>query len=495
MNINKKIKQELVAQFTKHQESIISKWASQIMKVEGHRRHKGVVSVAKHKNGMRKFFRFFIAFLKNQHDRRSLKYLTSLIHDGHLSVNTAEDVMHGQILLRNILTQFLILKYKNNPSRLHTMLDLVIAAISVNNLHISNIYRKKDFNRVHTLVRSGRRLIGTKDLNKMLEIALDSAVKESGADRASIMLVGQHGVLKINASIGIPERITSKAEELLGRSIAGKVAKTNKAIIVNQGEKVNKNIKCLLKGLDVTSAISIPLAVDNSDAMGVLNLCKYHNKPPFDKEDLELLSILAYETAASIKSHQLVLETEGLYIGTIFALAAALDARDHYTHGHSRKVARYAVSIAKEMKLPIYQIEIIRRASLLHDIGKIGIPDKILNKPGRLTNKEYKVVKKHPETALHILKSIPQLKNLLPAIYHEHERFDGKGYTVGLRGEAIPLEARVIGVADAFDAMTSERPYRRPLCRKEALKELKRCTGNQFDAKVVKAFLKVIKKQ
>jgi HD-GYP domain-containing protein (c-di-GMP phosphodiesterase class II) len=305
-------------------------------------------------------------------------------------------------------------------------------------------------------------------------------------------LLDKDGILKVNASIGIPEEIAEKAQERIGKGISGTVAYTNKPVIINEGEKISADIRRSMKGLNIASAISIPIATENSEVLGVLNLGKYHGKSLFDKDDVELLSILAYEIATSIRSYQLILEAEGLYIGTIFALASALDARDHYTHGHSRKVAKNAVLIAKDMKLPRHQIDIVRRASLLHDIGKIGIPDKILNKPGRLTEQEYDIVKTHPEVALNILKPIPQLSNLLPAIYHEHERYDGKGYIAGLKGEAIPLEARIIGVADAFDAMTSERPYRKALSHKEAVAELKKCAGSQFDPLVVKIFLKAL---
>lgn len=491
MTINKKIKEELIGQLVKNKEIIVSNWAKTIMKVPGHKRYITAVPRTKHKKGMRKFFKFFINFLKNQHDARALKYLTWLILESYLSINMAEDVIRGLMLLRRIITQFLLSKYKKDPKKLHKMLNLVAAGIDASILHVSSIYRKRDFKRLHTLVKSGRKLVGMRDLNKLLELAIKTALKESNADRASIMLLDNEGVLKINASIGIPEDIVKKAQEQIGKGIAGRVAKANKPIIINEGEKIKPDIKRYLKGLKIVSAISIPLSID-SNVLGVLNLGKYHGKALFDKEDIELLVILAYETAISIKSYQLMLEAEGLYIGTIFALAAALDARDHYTHGHSKKVARYAVSIAKEMRLPKYQIDVIRRASLLHDIGKIGIPDKILNKPGRLTKEEYEIVKKHPKLALDILKSIPQLRDSLPAIYHEHERFDGKGYIVGLKGKAIPLEARIIGIADAFDAMTSERPYRKALSPKEAVLELKRCCGTQFDPTIVKIFIKTL---
>ncbi|MBN1405196.1 MAG: HD domain-containing protein [Candidatus Omnitrophica bacterium] len=492
-NINNHIKSRLVGHLLKHRNSIVSKWSCEIMKVSGHKKHKVIVPIAKHKKGMSRFFNFFILFLKNQHDARALKFIAYLIQNGYLSINSAEDIIHGQMLLRRIIRDALISGYKSNASELYKMLDLLTTAFDSIILHISNVYRKRDFWRLHMLVKSGKRLVGTRDLNKLLVLTIKTAIKESNADRASIMLLDKDGILKINTSRGIPDTIVQKTQERLGKGIAGVVAKTNKPIIINEGDKIPGSVKKYLKGLKIVSAVSIPLSID-SEVLGVLNLGKYHGKTLFDTEDTELLDILAYEAATSIKSYQLMLEAEGLYIGTIFALAAALDARDHYTHGHSRKVAKYAVIIAKEMKLPKYQIDIVRRASLLHDIGKIGIPDRILNKPARLTDQEFKIVKKHPRVAFNILKPIPQAKDLLPAIYHEHERYDGKGYIVGLRGEAIPLEARIIGVADAFDAMTSERPYRRALSEREATMELVKCSGTQFDPVVVKTFLRTLKK-
>ncbi len=492
MKTNNKIKKELVSQLSKNSGKIVFAWASQIMKVAGHKKYEVLTPVTVHKIAMARYFKFLIAFLNNQHDTACMRCMTTYIQEGHLSVNTAEDIIHGQMLLRKIIFEFLARKYKHDSLKLYKMLELVASAIDVNVLHISNACKKKDFSRLHTLFKAGSKFIGAKDLNRLLGLALKVAVKESKADRASIMLMDKEGTLRINVSMGIPDNIVKKSEELIGKSIAGKVAKTNTPIIVNEDTKVGAEIKRYLKGLKVVSAVSIPIAVESSEVLGVLNLSKYKDKAPFDKEDVELLSILAYETATSIKSYQLLLEAEGLYIGTIFALAAALDARDHYTHGHSKKVAKDAVAIAKALNLPSHQVEIVRRASLLHDIGKIGVPDKILNKPGRLTKEEFRVVKKHPEVALKILKPIPQIKDLLPAIYHEHERFDGKGYVVGLKGEAIPLEARIIGVADAYDAMTSERPYRKPLSKKEAVKELKKCAGTQFDPKVVKAFVSIL---
>ncbi len=177
---------------------------------------------------------------------------------------------------------------------------------------------------------------------------------------------------------------------------------------------------------------------------------------------------------------------------TIYALTAAIDAKDHYTFGHSQRVAEYATVLAGSMGLDKPHLEIIKEAALLHDVGKIGIPEKILTKEGRLTDEEYKMVKKHVEMSITIIKHLPAMNHVIPAVIGHHERWDGKGYPRGLRGENIPLPARCLAVADAFDAMTSDRPYRAGLSVDIALKEIEKNMGTQFDPSVASLFIKLV---
>jgi len=186
------------------------------------------------------------------------------------------------------------------------------------------------------------------------------------------------------------------------------------------------------------------------------------------------------------------LESRPRALSIIYALAATVDAKDHYTYGHSRKVSDYSVAIAEALGLPQDRIATIRAASLLHDIGKVGIPDSILSKQGPLTDEEWEPVKVHPKLGVEILRHIIDLVNCLPAILHHHERYDGKGYPSGLKGNNIPLEGRILAVADAYDAMTSPRPYREQLSSQQAINELKRCAGTQFDPELVDVFSKLI---
>jgi diguanylate cyclase (GGDEF)-like protein/putative nucleotidyltransferase with HDIG domain len=185
-------------------------------------------------------------------------------------------------------------------------------------------------------------------------------------------------------------------------------------------------------------------------------------------------------------------ESQSKPLSIIYALAATVDAKDHYTYGHSRKVSEYAVSLAEALRLPEDTVHNIRAAGLLHDIGKIGVPDSILTKPGALEQKEWEPIRTHPELGVEILKHVTDLSRCLPAILHHHENWDGTGYPQHLKGEAIPLEARILSVADAYDAITSPRPYRTQLTLKDALGELRRCSGTQFDPALVPVFCELM---
>jgi putative two-component system response regulator len=179
------------------------------------------------------------------------------------------------------------------------------------------------------------------------------------------------------------------------------------------------------------------------------------------------------------------------FFNAVTALAYALEAKDVYTSGHSQRVTEISEAIAKHMGLPKETIEKIRLAGLVHDIGKIGVRESVLNKPGSLSEAEFKHVRLHSQTGERILKPIVDDKEILKAVRHHHERYDGWGYPDGLQGERIPLLARIIAVADTFDAMTSERPYRKALTKEEACAEVERCRGTQFDPQAADAFLEV----
>lgn len=190
------------------------------------------------------------------------------------------------------------------------------------------------------------------------------------------------------------------------------------------------------------------------------------------------------------------LSADNIHLREIIAgLAAAIDAKDHYTHGHSEQVMDYAVAIAQEMGMPMELVEDIREASLLHDVGKIGISEKILLKPGPLTKEEYEQVKQHPIISKKILEPVSSLRRIIPAIYHHHECYDGSGYPEGLKGVDIPIESRILAVADAYQAMVTDRAYRQALPEGKAVAELKNNAGKQFDPKIVDVFLRFLERE
>ncbi|HYA12148.1 MAG TPA: HD-GYP domain-containing protein [Thermodesulfovibrionales bacterium] len=187
-------------------------------------------------------------------------------------------------------------------------------------------------------------------------------------------------------------------------------------------------------------------------------------------------------------------ELKNLYESLILSFVNALDAKSPWTKGHSERVTNYAVATAKEMGLKEKDVDTLRTAAILHDIGKIGTYEVILDKPERLSFEELALIKMHPVKGEEILKPIGQLKHILPIIRSHHERIDGEGYPDGLKGDEIPLLSGIISVADSFDSMMSERPYKQKLRIDDALSELKRCSGTQFDPQVVEAFSKAIVK-
>jgi HD-GYP domain-containing protein (c-di-GMP phosphodiesterase class II) len=226
---------------------------------------------------------------------------------------------------------------------------------------------------------------------------------------------------------------------------------------------------------------------------GWLGLISFNQKEIFRQGELKLLVSMAEQLAGTITNKELYNDLEEFIINMVRSLVFAIEAKDIYTRGHSERVSKYSMLIGKQFDLDKNDYNALKWASILHDIGKIGIPEAILNKPDRLTHEEYEIIKQHPEKGHEILSPIKQLKFALPGIIYHHEHYDGRGYPRGLRGEDIPINARIIAVADTFDAITSNRAYRKARSPEQALKILEEVSGSQLDRRIVDTFKKVYK--
>jgi putative nucleotidyltransferase with HDIG domain len=212
----------------------------------------------------------------------------------------------------------------------------------------------------------------------------------------------------------------------------------------------------------------------------------------FTRDDLSLLSTLGSQAALAIYNAQLHEAREQALLDTIAALAHAIEAKDGYTIHHCEKMTGRAVALAQALNLPRQEVENLRLGAILHDIGKIGIPDAVLNKPGRLTAEEYEIIKEHAAIGARIVQNVAALQGVVPIIHHHQERYDGSGYPRGLKGEEIPVGARIIGVVDTYGAMTEDRIYRKAPGHTAAVNELTRLAGKQFDPAIVKVFLALL---
>ncbi|MCK4267629.1 MAG: GAF domain-containing protein [Actinomycetia bacterium] len=336
------------------------------------------------------------------------------------------------------------------------------------------------------------------DLDVLVQEILDEAMVVTMADGGSLMLIDETTeMLSIKASKLLHTLIALNAKIRIGQGIAGTVAKTRRSLIVNKSNI--KRFRHEMQRDDISSAISVPMMADHK-LIGVLNLNRKKRHTVFSRENFELIEAFASQAAeAIIKAdhyHQienLSLKNDNQFREFVRALARTVDAKDPYTYGHSEAVTRFSVLIAEKMGLKEEEKRAIEIAGRLHDLGKIGVSEVILNKPGLLSKDEYKSVKRHPLVGAKILKYTDSLTDVRNLILFHHERFDGSGYPDGLKGEEIPLSARILTVADSFDTMMSKRPYRDSLTKAQAIEELTKCSGTQFDPKIVETFLGILR--
>jgi HD-GYP domain-containing protein (c-di-GMP phosphodiesterase class II) len=279
--------------------------------------------------------------------------------------------------------------------------------------------------------------------------------------------------------------------EAVDEYAAAWVKRRGEGILLEDIEKIPAQESQLLTSSGLGSLAVLPIK-RKSDMIGVMVVNNRAGHRKFTEQDFQFLTTLVNQASIAIENAQLYEELQSHFADTIRALVTAMEAKDAYTYGHSDRVTQYSMMIGNHLGLEQPDVRELEYTAMLHDIGKIGIAEEILRKPGKLNPHEWSVVKKHTVLGSTIIRPIKFLNRGEESVRHHHEWFNGSGYPDGLRGEDIPLFSRIIAVADAFDAMISERPYRSCLTEQAAIGELKRCAGEQFDPTVVATFLRAL---
>lgn len=350
-------------------------------------------------------------------------------------------------------------------------------------------------------------LMSEVDLNRLLNLIMSHAVQETRAEEGSLFLLdgeGQPRCCVITDSVpnktGIlkghwGERITRwMLEHRQPFTHHRKSAPYFQQFVANG----QASLKSILDETDLLSVLSVPL-IKKDNIIGVLNLAKLLDPAPFTETDLNLITVLCSQAAVAIENARLFrelqlknLDLEEVTYNGIRALALALETKDWQDCGAKNRLVEYATAIADKLYLSSEEVRRLKYAAVLHDIGLIGIRDTLLKKKGRFNEKDYREVQRHPLMSAHIIKRMGFLDDVVPVVYHHHERWDGRGYPEGLVGKEIPTGSRILAVVDSFDAMITDRPYRKAMPIPVAIAELEDCSGTQFDPEVVKAFLRIL---
>ena len=389
--------------------------------------------------------------------------------------------------------------YILKPFKVEEVVHIVQRGLDRQRLQQENIRLREAL----TLYKVSEAISTSLDLDHVLDVILSATVHEIACDVATLhlqdpktgryeermRLVGDQGI-----GTGAPPM--PNVEELMAFFTRG-------SPILAHGVKANRFVEARPAGAaPLVSYAAVPLQV-SSRVIGMLNVFSYTRGKQFDEGARKMLAILASRAAASIENARLyddlVVKNEALrtanltleenFQQTVAGFAQALEESDRYTRGHSERVAMYAELIATGLDLPDPEVQTVVKAGLMHDIGKIGIRYELINKPGKLSPEEVSMFREHPDKGRRILQPIPCMRHLIEGAWCHHEFFDGAGYPQGLAGDTIPLLGRIVALADAYDAMTSDRAYRRAMKHDVAVAEIERCSGTQFDPEIAELFL------
>jgi len=345
---------------------------------------------------------------------------------------------------------------------------------------------------LETLYRADRAFRDIEDLKQLLENMLDLVMQSTKATRGYVFLI-QRDTGNLVPYVRRPTTDEADDGELVVSQTILQTAVRQKAAIISGDALVDERFvhSRSVADLSVRAAMCAPLT-NRGKVLGIVYVDS-QKAGAFARDDLALFSAMALKTGTAVDNARLYDDLRSLFYNTVETLVRTIQAKDPYTSGHSTRVSRYALLVAEKLSLSTKEKHQLYLASMLHDIGKIGVPDDLLNRPGKLSDEEMERVRNHVQLGASMIEMLGEMHPIVPLIRHHHEAWDGSGYPDGLKGGEIPLISRIISVADMYDAMTSDRPYRKRRHQQEAVDEIKRTTGTKLDPRVAEAFLAVLK--
>jgi putative nucleotidyltransferase with HDIG domain len=353
----------------------------------------------------------------------------------------------------------------------------------------------KAVNRLSTLYEMGLVINSTMELKNLFNLLLHKALESLHADIGYILLYDKtNNSLKIGDVIGVPSSFYNPEMDipLVPGGVSQWVIENREALLIKKIEEAREFARMSKLGFARDSVICAPLHTQD-EVIGTITIANRQDGTRFYEEDLEILSTIAAQASVAINNARLYEEQQSTYLSTVQALVSAIEASDPYTRGHSERVTRYCLALAHKLNLKENTFKDLEQAAILHDIGKIGIDVSLLHKVDTLSLDDVDRLRQHPMIGMRILEPIHFMSRVREIIGQHHERFDGSGYPLGISGDKLLLESRILSVADSFDAMTSDRPYRNAMPADVAISEIELHAGTQFDPEISKAFIELVR--
>ena len=425
---------------------------------------------------------------------------TAITHERDLAIAQGKLSHHREVHQLNQKLEAQI----NEIESLNITLEERIEEIEEANYKIADLageLEDKNYNlekvvaRLSTLYKVGLAINSNMENENIFRLIVDNTIETLHADIGYIIIHDkQRDALRVDTLVGHDDYNVGEDVyiPIKDTSVSGWVINNAKPLLISDINETPQFDRFSALGYERKTLICAPLVVKD-EVIGTITVVNKNDGSTYTNDELGLLSTIAAQASIAIKNAMLYEEQQKTYLNTIHALVSAIEASDSYTRGHSERVTRYSIAIAKKLGLPLDRQKIMERAAVLHDIGKIGINLALLHKIGKLTPEDVCDLQQHPEIGIKILEPIEFLSDVRICILQHHERFDGKGYPNRVSGDDLLLEARILAIADSFDAMTSDRPYRKALSLDIAMKELTDHAGAQFDPAIVPVFVELLR--